>query len=95
MTNKTTVRNNRAVSFAGGYESQSTVPGEIVADSQPSVSGDDDEPEISQQIESNYHAWTRVDRRRQPRSPELLLIGDSIIKNLHPKMSKRPMAWRV
>ena len=94
VTKETTVRNNRAVSFVGGDESQSTVPGEIVADSQPaSVSGDDDEPEISQQIESD---WTRVERRRQPRSPELLLIGDSIIKNLDPKkMSKRPMAKRV
>ena len=47
-TKETTAWNNSAGSFVGRHECQSTIPRDI-ADSQPSVSGDDDEPEISQQ----------------------------------------------
>ena len=64
-TKETTALNNSAGSFVGRHECHSTIPRDIIADSQPSVSGDDDEPEISQQNVADSQAWTRVEGRRK------------------------------
>ena len=78
-----------AVSFV--RDENQAAPGDMTVDNVP---GDTDS---SEQDDSESGPWTKVERKKRPSGrPEMLLIGDSIIKNLDPeRMSKRPMVKRV